>query len=87
MEGTAMNKVLHGVVHGQTIQLSEPVGVADGQEVEVVVRTSVSSRPWGEGIRKSAGGMSRCWTEEDEQILERIRQDRKRETRPEIPPL
>jgi hypothetical protein len=80
-----MNKVLHGVIHGQTIELSEPTGVADGQEVEVVVRSSRPSRPWGEGIRNSAGG----WADypEMDAIMEQIQQDRKRETRPEIPPL
>jgi hypothetical protein len=72
-----MNKVLHGVVHGKMIELSEPAGVADGQEVEVVVRFSTPSRPWGEGIRNSAGGMAECWTEEDDRILEQIRQSRK----------
>jgi hypothetical protein len=81
-----MDKVLHGVVHGQTIELNEPAGVADGQEVEVVVRYSMPSRPWGEGIRNSAGGLADCWTEEDDQILSQIQQDRKRDTRPEIPP-
>ena len=82
-----MNKVLHGVVHGKIIELSEPAGVADGQEVEVVVRFSMPSRPWGEGIRNSAGGWADQWTEEDDRILEQIQQDRKRETRPEVPPL
>ena len=51
-----MTKVLHGVVHGKTIELSEAPGVADGQEVEVVVKFSMPTRPWGEGIRASAGG-------------------------------
>jgi hypothetical protein len=82
-----MGKVLHGVIHGRIIELSEPAGVADGQEVEVVVRHSTPSRPWGEGIRNSAGGMADCWTEEDDQILEQIQQGRKCQTRPEVPPL
>jgi hypothetical protein len=81
----AMNKVLHGVVRGKMIELREPLGVADGQEVEVVVSFSVPSRPWGEGIRSSAGALANDWTDEDERILEQIQQDRKRETRPEIP--
>lgn len=82
-----MNKVLHGIVHGQTIELREPAGLADGQEVEVVVRFSMPSRPWGEGIRRSAGGLADQWTVEDDRILEQIHEDRKRDTRPEIPPL
>ena len=71
-----ISKVLHGVVHGRIIELSEPAGVADGQKVEVVVRHSKPSRPWGEGIRNSAGG----WADypEMDAIMEQIRQDRKR---------
>jgi hypothetical protein len=84
-EDEAMTKVLHGVVHGKTIELSEPPGMADGQEVEVVVKFSIPARPWGEGIRASAGALADQWTEEDNEILEEIQQDRKRETRPEIP--
>jgi len=78
-----MNKVLHGVVHGKIIELSEPAGVADGQEVEVVVRFSMPPRPWGEGIRNSAGG----WADHPEMdaIMEQIQQDRKRERRPQVP--
>ncbi len=80
-----MDKVVHGVIHGKTIELTEPVGIADGQEVEVVLRCSMSSRPWGEGIRNSAGGWADYWTDEDDRILEEIRHGRKCETRPETP--
>lgn len=44
-----------GVVHGQAIELNEPLGVPDGQEVEVVVRVVEAPRSWGEGILRSAG--------------------------------
>lgn len=79
-----MDKILHGIVHGQTIELTEPAGLADGQKVEVVVRFSTPSRPCGEGIRNSAGGLANCWTAEDDRILEEIQQSRKYQTRPEI---
>ena len=36
-----MSKTLHGKVHGRTIQLDEDPGVAEGQEVEVVVKVVV----------------------------------------------
>jgi hypothetical protein len=84
-EAGAMNKILHGVVRGQMIELREPVGVADGQEVEVVVKFSLPSRPWGEGIRSSAGALADQWTAEDDRILQEIQQARNRDTRPEIP--
>ncbi len=50
-----MSIVLQGVIHGKTIQLNEHPGVPDGQEVEVVVKVIAPARPWGEGIRRSAG--------------------------------
>ena len=50
-----MSIVMQGVVHGNTIELSGPPGVADGQEVEVVVRIMQPPRKWGEGIMRSAG--------------------------------
>ncbi len=50
-----MSIVIHGVVHGNTIELKESSGVPDGQEVEVVVKIVEPARPWGEGILRSAG--------------------------------
>ncbi|MGA2032564.1 MAG: hypothetical protein ABSG68_09925 [Thermoguttaceae bacterium] len=50
-----MSMVIHGVVHGNTIELSESPGVPDGQEVEVLVRAIEPARTWGEGILRSAG--------------------------------
>ncbi len=50
-----MSLVIHGVVHGNTIELKEPLDVRAGQEVEVVVRTIEPTRAWGEGILRSAG--------------------------------
>jgi len=76
-----MNRVAHGVVYGKTIQLSENLDIADGQEVEVVVRSLKPRRPWGEGIRASAGALADEWTEEDDRILEEIHLDRKRAIR------
>lgn len=50
-----MTKTFHGKVHGQTIQIDEVLDMADGAEVEVVVRPTKTSPAWGEGIRRSAG--------------------------------
>jgi hypothetical protein len=80
-----MNKIIQGVIHGSTIQLSENPGLADGQSVQVVVQAVEPPRPWGEGIRKSAGALADQWTEEDDKILEEIYQDRKRDSHREIP--
>ena len=77
-----MNKVMHGVVHGKTIELNENPGIADGQPVEVVVNFSNPSRPWGEGIRRSAGG----WADypEMDDLMEQIQKDRKIERRKQV---
>jgi hypothetical protein len=50
-----MSIVIHGVVHGNTIELKESPGVPDGQEVELLMRVVEPARSWGEGILRSAG--------------------------------
>jgi hypothetical protein len=80
-----MVKVIHGKVHGKTIELDEDLGLAEGQEVEVQVQAVPATRTWGEGLRRSAGALANDWTEEDDRIWEEIYQDRKRDRRREIP--
>ena len=76
-----MTKTVQGIVHGRTIELDDDLGVADGQQVEVQVRTLPPSREWGEGIRRSAGG----WADypEIDAIMETIQRERKLERRPQ----
>jgi hypothetical protein len=50
-----MVKQVQGVIHGKTIELDQDPGIAEGQRVDVQVRVSSTARPWGEGIRRSAG--------------------------------
>ena len=80
-----MVKTTHGKVHGKTIELDEDLGVPDGQEVELQVRVIPTAKHWGAGLRRCAGALANEWTDEDDRILEDIYQDRKRDTRPEIP--
>ena len=80
-----MTKVLHGKINGRTIELSEDLGLAPGEEVEVQVRTMPKTQNWGEGLKRCAGALANDWTEEDDRILEEIHQDRKRPSRREIP--
>ena len=80
-----MSRILHGVVHGKTIELADDPGIADGQSVEVVVRPAKADKPWGDGIRSSAGALADDWTEEDDRILEEIYQDRKRSASRDLP--
>ena len=49
-----MTRTLLGVIHGRTVELSEDLGVADGQQVEITIKTVASPKPWGEGLRRCA---------------------------------
>jgi hypothetical protein len=88
-----MTKTLHGKVRGRMIELDEDLGVVDGQEVEVQVtmlrpKKRLPGPPpgWEPGRpSKTAGALADLWTEEDDRVLEEIYQDRKRESRREIP--
>jgi hypothetical protein len=79
-----MTRTLRGVIHGRTVELTEDLGVPDGQQVEITIKTVASPKPWGEGLRRCAGAFAADWTEEDDRILEEIHRERKRETRKEI---
>jgi hypothetical protein len=75
-------KVIHGKVHGKTIELDGDLGVAEGQDVEVHVKILSPSKKWGEGIIRSAGG----WAAHPEMdsIMEEIQRNRKLERRPQM---
>lgn len=77
-----MTKTIHGRIHGRTIEMDEALDLADGEEVEVTVRRARPRRPWGEGIRRSAGG----WADypEMDAVMEQIHQERKMERRPQL---
>ena len=81
----SMTKTAHGTVHGKTIELDEDLGLAEGQEVEIQVKVVSSQQRWGEGLRRCAGALANDWTDEDDQILEEIHQERQRDARREIP--
>jgi hypothetical protein len=80
----AMTKTIHGKIQGQAIVFDEPLGLPPGQEVEVTITPITHERPWGEGIRRSAGALADSWTEEDDRILAGIQEDRKRTTSREM---
>ena len=50
-----------GVIHGNTVVLSESPGLKDGETVEVVLGAAL---PPGEGIRRAAGS----WTEGGDEL-------------------
>jgi hypothetical protein len=76
-----MTKILHGKVHGRTIELDEDPGVAEGQQVEVQVKVVQPTGKWGDGILRSAGGWANY--PEMDAIMEKIHQERKLERRPQ----
>ncbi len=80
-----MSKRIHGRVRGKIIELDDDLGVSDGQEVEIRVKVVPSPKKWGDGLRRCAGVLANEWTAEDDRILEEIYQDRKRDTRREVP--
>jgi len=81
-----MTRTIHGIVRGnKTIELVEEIGIADGQEVEVHLQITTLPRKTGEGLQRCAGALAADWSEEDDRILQEIYQDRKRDTRREIP--
>lgn len=75
-----MTKVLHGKIHGRTIELVEDLGLADGQDVEVQVKILPPVRKWGEGILRTAGALADDphW----DATMEAIHRERKLERRP-----
>jgi hypothetical protein len=80
-----MSNVMHGKIHGRTIELAEDPGLAEGQEVEVQVKVIPGPPPWGDGLRRCAGSLANDWTDEDDRILAAIHKERKNDTRREIP--
>ncbi len=80
-----MSKTIHGIVHGRIIELDRDLGVAEGQEVEVQVKIVPTATTWGDGLKRCGGGLVNEWTDNDDQILTSIYQDRKRDDRKEIP--
>ena len=79
-----MTQLIHGVVRGRTIELDREVGVPEGQEVEVAVRTigtPSGQEPWGTGLRRCAGALAGIpgLDEDMEEILREPRKVRFRE--------
>ena len=82
-----MSRIIHGIVHGKTIALEEDLGLAEGQAVELTVRSVVrpSRRQPGEGFLRTEGALAD--DTEWNAIMEEIYQARKQDRRPQIPDL
>lgn len=75
-------KLARGVVHGRTIELTEDLDLAEGQEVEITIKAVPRSRPWGEGLLRSAGALAD--DPDFDGIMEEIYQARKQDRRPQM---
>ena len=75
-------KLARGVVHGKTIELTEDLGLAESQEVEVGVEVVPAGKKLGEGILRSAGILAHDPDWDD--IMEEIYQARKQARRPQM---
>ena len=72
-----MDTMMHGIVHGKTIELSESTGMPDGTAVQISVKAiSPTTAAWGEGRPRCARALADEWTEEDDRFLEEIHQER-----------
>lgn len=80
----AMNKIAHGIIHGNTIELKTDLGLLEDQEVEETIKFIKQKRPWGEGICNTAGTLASDPSKEDDKIDELYRQ-RKCDTGRELP--
>ena len=76
-----MTKLAQGTVHGKTIELTEDLGLAEGQQVEVQVTALPEKPQWGDGIRRTAGALADDphWDE----IMEEVYRGRHVERRPD----
>lgn len=75
-----MTKVIHGKIHGRTIELAEDLGLQEGQEVRVAVTVLPPGQVWGEGLRRCAGALAD--DPEWDAIMDEIHRARKLERRP-----
>ncbi|MEM9659727.1 MAG: hypothetical protein AAF961_15305 [Planctomycetota bacterium] len=65
----ADSRTHRGIVHGQTIELTDPTDLPSGQQVKIIVQpvtTRSESKPSGEGIQRSAG----AWADDAAQLDE-----------------
>jgi len=71
-----MNQTLHGVIHGNSIELIGNPGLPEGAEVEVRIIVANKQRQLGDSLDRCAGGLAENWTDEDDRILAELQRDR-----------
>lgn len=71
-----MTRILHGVVHGKTIELESDPGLKEGCAVEIELR-DITCGTTSPSKVQSAAGMVTDWSDEDDRLLEEIHSSRK----------
>jgi hypothetical protein len=74
-----------GIIHGKTIELMDAPDLADGQEVDVVVRPATVRVVPAEAERQDEDKVAEWWTPEDDKILEEIARYRRSSGLRELP--
>ena len=70
-------KIYEGIVHGQSIELTEPVDLQDGSRVEVEVRPATRAEAkWGDGLLRCMGILRDSWSDKDDRILQELARER-----------
>ena len=81
-----MTRIHHGKVRGQSIEISDELGLCDGQQVEVHLRLLPNgSRKPGEGYLRTEGALAED-TEWDA-VMDEIHKSRRAERQSAIPDL
>lgn len=73
-------KTVTGIIHGNTIQLKDAINLAEGMEVEVIIRPSTAKRQPGEGFLRTEGALADDL--EWDAIMDEIQQTRRLERQP-----
>ena len=70
-------QTITGIIHGKTIVLHDAPNIADGAEVEIVIRPSRLKRQPGEGFLRTEGALAddSAW----DGIMEEVQRSRQRE--------
>ena len=74
-----MSVVTQGIVQGNSIQLTQPLPVPDGQRVEIEVRAVSAGRARGEGLLRTEGALAD--DDEWDAIMDEIHRARRWERR------
>lgn len=71
-----MPQTLHGIIHGNSIELIGNPGLPEGEEVEVRIIVAKKKPQITDRLDRCAGGLAENWTDEDDHILAELQQDR-----------